>query len=101
MAKLQGHFLKYRNSIDEAIEKAPLLLEIEEQMNDMSIDEWLRRLNFPQYSSHLKKKLKLRTVRDLQYLQEGNLIECGMTLMTDRKRVQEMMDGNQDAKTLF
>jgi len=45
MAKLQGHFLKYRDNIEEAIERAKDLLDIEQQIKDMSINEWLRRLN--------------------------------------------------------
>jgi hypothetical protein len=47
MAKLQGHFLKFRDNLDEAIANAKLLLEIEEQIKDMTVDEWLRRLNLP------------------------------------------------------
>lgn len=45
MAKLQGHFLKYKNDIKGAIENAKSLLDVEYQIKDMSINEWLRRLN--------------------------------------------------------
>ena len=45
MAKLQGHFLKYKDLPQEAIDNAKSLLDVEYQIKDMSINEWLRRLN--------------------------------------------------------
>lgn len=45
MAKLQGHFLKYRDDLEGAIHDAKSLLDIEYQIKDMTINEWLRRLN--------------------------------------------------------
>ena len=62
MAKLQGHFLKYRDNIDEAINNAKLLLEIEQQIKDMSIEEWLRRLNLSQFVPKFKKIANVKTV---------------------------------------
>jgi hypothetical protein len=45
MAKLQGHFLKFRENPQGAIDDAKRLLDVEYQIKDMSINEWLRRLN--------------------------------------------------------
>jgi maltodextrin utilization protein YvdJ len=46
MAKLQGHFLKHRLDKEAAITNAKSLLDMDYQIKDMSINEWLRRLNF-------------------------------------------------------
>lgn len=45
MAKLQGHFLKYRESPEDCMEKADELLKAPELMGEMTIEEWLDRLN--------------------------------------------------------
>jgi hypothetical protein len=45
MAKLQGHFLAYRGYPEEAIKNAKSLLELEFQVKDMRVSQWLRRLN--------------------------------------------------------
>jgi len=45
MAKLQGHFLKCKDNPVKAIEEAKTLLDAEYQIKDMSINEWLRRIN--------------------------------------------------------
>lgn len=37
-------------------------------MKEMSIEEWLRRLNLPEYAYKIKKTLNVKTVQDLQYL---------------------------------
>jgi hypothetical protein len=67
MAKIQGHLLKYR---DSAANKAKELLDDEaEGTKDMSIDEWLHRLNL----LHLKDKFeknKIRRVEELRYIAE-------------------------------
>lgn len=46
MAKLQGHFLKYRLDSEGAVSNAKSLLDMDYQIKDMSVNEWLRRLNF-------------------------------------------------------
>ena len=50
MAKLQGHFLKYRGEPELAIKNAKSLLELEFQVKDMHVSQWLRRLNFQKYT---------------------------------------------------
>jgi hypothetical protein len=70
MAKIQGHLLKYRDSAAECANKAKELLDDEaEGTKDMSIDEWLHRLNL----LHLKDKFeknKIRRVEELRYIAE-------------------------------
>ena len=93
MAKLQGHFLKYKNNIQGAIENAKSLLDVEYQIKDMSINEWLRRLNMMQYAPKFKKEYGVKRVADLKYIGEGELTTMGMTAMLDRKRVMGMIQG--------
>jgi chaperone BCS1 len=50
MAKLQGHFLKHRDQPESAITDAKNLLDVDFQIKDMSIYEWLRRLNFQKFA---------------------------------------------------
>ena len=100
MAKLQGHFLKFRDSPEQAISNAKTLLDIDFQIKDMSINEWLRRLNMHQYAGNFRKD-GIKRVSDLRYLGEGDLTTWGMTALTDRKRVMNMIQGEESAKALF
>ena len=90
MAKLQGHFLKYRDDIQGAITNAKSLLDIDYQIKDMSINEWLRRMNMQKYVLKFRKD-GLKRVMDLKYVAEGDLTTWGMTALTDRKRVMSMV----------
>jgi len=101
MAKLQGHFLKHRDDIEAVVSRAKELLDVEEQVKEMSINQWLRRLNLPQFAHKFRKDKEVCTVKDLRQVGEGDLVEMGMTLLTDRKRVIEMMNGDQDTKLMF
>lgn len=67
----------------------------------MSINEWLRRLNMHKFAPKFKKEGGVRRVCDLQYIGEGDLSAYGMTALTDRKRVMNMMMGEEQAKQLF
>ena len=49
MAKLQGHFLKNRYSSTKAMETYQSLLNVEEKTQEMTIDEWLDRMNLSKY----------------------------------------------------
>ncbi len=103
MAKIQGHLLKYRESAAECAGKAKELLEDEaEGTKDMSIDEWLHRLNL----LHLKDKFeknKIRRVEELKYIAEqGQFAEFEIT--TDKlemRRLWNMMIGEQETKEHF
>lgn len=67
----------------------------------MSINEWLRRLNMHQYAHKFRKEGGVKRVQDLKYIGEGDLTTYGIEAMTDRKRIIEMMAGNENAKMLF
>lgn len=47
MAKLQGHLLKYRDSLERCIENAHELTKDDQNLvqRSMTIEEWLHRLN--------------------------------------------------------
>lgn len=66
----------------------------------MSVNEWLRRLNFQQYAPKFRKD-GLKRVSDLKFLGEGDLTTWGMTALTDRKRVMSMIQGEEEAKLYF
>ncbi len=66
----------------------------------MSINEWLRRLNFQKYAPKFRKD-GIKRVSDLKYLNEGDLTTWGMTSLTDRKRVMSMIQGEEETKHLF
>ena len=74
----------------EAINNAKSLLDIEYQIKDMSVNEWLRRLNMHQYAPKFRKD-GVKRVSDLKYVGEGDLIGWGMTALNDRKRVMGMI----------
>jgi hypothetical protein len=101
MAKLQGHFLKYKEKPLEAIENAKSLLDVEYQIKDMSINEWLRRLNMHKYAHKFKTEGGVKRVNELKYIGEGDLTVYGMTALTDRKRVMDMINGKDEAKQYF
>jgi SAM domain (Sterile alpha motif) len=69
MAKLQGHLLRYRESADDCIAKAKeLLLEDKDYVSkEMSIDEWLHRLNLLHLKDNFSKQ-KIRRVCDLVHI---------------------------------
>jgi hypothetical protein len=70
-------------------------------MKDLSINEWLRRLNMQQYAPKFRKEGGVKRVIDLKYIEEPDLIAFGITLLTDRKRVMDMLKGVDTAKALF
>ena len=67
----------------------------------MTINEWLRRLNLHQYTHNFKSKGKIHLVNDLKYLDEGDLTEYGLKLITERRRLMNMLRGDQETKQNF
>ena len=59
----------------------------------MSINEWLRRLNLNQFAHKFQSIGKCIVVQDLKYISDGDLVEFGMSQITDRRRVMEMIKG--------
>ena len=74
MAKLQGHFLQNKNQPQKALASAESLLDIEYQIKDMSINEWLRRQNLHRFATGFKKQGILR-VSDLRTIDVKALAE--------------------------
>ena len=59
MARLQGHFLKYKDDPVSQLANVKELLDEDDDtggMEEMTIIEWLRRLNLVQHVTHFKKK---------------------------------------------
>ncbi len=78
MAKLQGHFLDHRESPEQAVMKASAVLDAEQSLKDMSVYEWLRRLNMQKYTAKLVEKFGGSRVSDLRNLDEEKLKACGI-----------------------
>lgn len=70
-------------------------------MKDMSIYEWLCRLNLQSYAAKLRKEYGVRRASDLKHIGEGDLLNIEMTALMDRKRVIGMISGNEECKQYF
>lgn len=55
MAKLQGHFLKYRDDAQVALDKHAELVKDNESVAEMTVAEWLDRLNLSKYLAMFTK----------------------------------------------
>ena len=67
----------------------------------MQVSEWLRRLNLQKYTVKFNGD-GVRRVGDLIHVDEGQLLSYGMTALTDRKRVLDMVQGkNEEVTELF
>jgi hypothetical protein len=50
MAKLQGHYMKYRDNVDEcALNAFEVTMELESSFQEMNVSEWLDRLALRKY----------------------------------------------------
>ena len=47
-----------------------------------------------QYTHNFKTKGKIHLVNDLKYLDEGDLTEYGLKLVTERRRLMNMLKGD-------
>ena len=56
MAKLQGHFLKYKGKLEESVSHAKEIMDIEMVIDEMTVLEWLARLNKPQFAKNFYKE---------------------------------------------
>ena len=71
-------------------------------MKDMSIYEWLRRLNMQQWAPKFKKDLGINRVTDLRFIDDKQLKETAkVEALTDRKRLLDMIKGEDASKNLF
>ena len=76
MAKLQGHFLKYRDQPQETLDNAQELMQSHvELINEMSVGEWLMRLNLIELAPKMAQ-LNMVQITDLKvFLDEKKLDE--------------------------
>ena len=100
MAKLQGHFLRHKNEPHKAIENTGDLIEINEYTNEMSIKDWLFRLNLEIFAEEFVKE-NIWRVGDLKGMNEGGLDKYGVKKLGDQKRIVNMLKGDEMAKKAF
>lgn len=100
MAKLQGHFLEYRDSAQDCLENAEDILKSAEFMGEMTIEEWLDRLNLVEFM-HMFVKNKVFTVKDLKnQCRDGNFgegFDFGKFEL-EKQRLSLMARGDKKAK---
>lgn len=72
MAKLQGHFLQYRNDPKKQVAKVKEVLNDQDTTEEMSVSEWLRRLNQSQYAKNFSEK-KVYFVSDLRHFNDERM----------------------------
>lgn len=115
MAKLQGHFLRFidiiivsnylnfcRNKSDpkNALENAHRLTESIDFSSEMSIASWLFHLNLEEFSEGFLRE-NISTVEDLKGISEKNLTTFGISKSGDKKRILNMINGEDSAKKAF
>jgi len=97
MAKLQGHLMKYRNEPDLQVEHAKELVEEGTyDMSDMTVIEYLRRLNLIKYAPAFAKK-KVYFLSDLRlYADMGSMqSEFGIKDFMLQQRIVQMVNGDK------
>lgn len=56
MAAIQEHLMNFRGKPEECVEKALRVLKGSQEKEEMSVTEWLYKLNLPQYVSKFINK---------------------------------------------
>jgi len=102
MAKIQGHFLKYRRNTDLIVENAKELMQEALSKEEMNITEWLLRLNLSKFE-YVFRKYKFYSVSDLRRLnKEGfEFATMGITSRHVKQRCLEMMENDKLAAKDF
>ena len=95
LAKIQGHLLKYREDANLALENAMEILQDQNIVDQMSLAEWLERLNLGQYLQSFHK-FGLNTVTDMRLYQDEGFLECNLKIkeFIHKKRILSMMQNN-------
>lgn len=102
MAKLQGHFLKYRGQPETQVEKAKQILEDSGSLDEMSVAEYLRRLNLDKYAANFTEQ-GIYFVTDLRhYANEGEITaNLKITKPMHVKRLACMIQGEKITQNDF
>lgn len=95
MAKLQGHFLRYRDQPEIQVEKAKKILEEDAKIEEMTVSEWLRRLALERYAPAFAKH-RIYYASDLRHFEEEEEVKerLGLEDVLHRKRFLCMIQGN-------
>lgn len=103
MAKLQGHFLKYRTSAEKCLENVQEILREADIIAEMPVAEWLDRQNLLKYMP-MFTKVKVFTVSEIKHHVDGSggFDSCFTFKDThDQMRLALMARGDQSAKDDF
>jgi len=100
MAKLQGHFLRFKKDPAKAVENARLIVEETEFTQEMTVKEWLVRLNVGDLVKGFHQE-NIRRVRDLKGFSQGDLEKCGVKKKGDLTRILNMLKGDDITKKGF
>lgn len=103
MAKLQGHFLKYRENKEKVIEHARELLDdTAAAQSDMTVAEWLHRTNLSNLNEKFQKQAFYR-VSDFKMIEDGNqLMDYEITTeQKDIRRFWALLSGEKEARESF
>ena len=102
MAKLQGHYLKFREQPQKALENHKLLLEDDQSMDEITVAEWLKRLNLSKYCSNFSEQ-NVSQISDLRFFgDEGSIEQCfKIKDLMLKKRMAQMINGDKLTKENF
>lgn len=103
MAKLQGHFLKYRRSATDCLDKVQEILKEGDIIAEMPVAEWLDRQNLLKYMP-MFTKVKVFTVSEIKHHVDGSGgFDSSFTFKDthDQMRLGLMARGDQSAKEDF
>jgi hypothetical protein len=101
MAKIQGHFLKYRENTDLAIKNYAEVMDECNSITEMSVNEWLHRLNLHKYQRRFNKN-RLISVSDLRHCSDDMMEkDCKVKKKHLRDRMREMIESKKIAKEDF
>lgn len=103
MAKLQGHYLKYAADAELCVQRHDELLSQEESIKEMTVAEWLDRLNLQKYIPVFTRqtcffvKELIFHVDDCQELKDTIKIKEDL----DKARIRNMIKGSKSAEADF
>lgn len=103
MAKLQGHFLKYGADAELCVERYEELLSEEESLKEMTVTEWLDRLNLQKYSPIFTRQTCF-FVKELGFhIDESNELKETIKIKEDcdKDRIRNMIKGTKAAQADF
>lgn len=91
-----------RNKSDpkKALENAQRVIESIDFSSEMSITSWLFRLNLEEFSEGFLKE-NISTVEDLKGISESDLTKFGISKSGDKKRIMNVINGEDSAKKAF